>query len=138
MCFLACQNGDVAFVADNIPKIFWEGEFIGICGDGFWNNNNGASLFCKKLGYETGSITKIPGAGTTMKSLLIGSCTEDDTDLSTCKGGINNYTVQEYSTCTTGNTYDIVCTGGTSPKTISCEGEGIILKLSLIKVRVFP
>ena len=121
--FLACKEGDVGFF-QNVPKIFWNGKFIGICGDWIWNNNNGASIFCKKLGYQTGVIRTSSGQGTsTMQSLRIGTCAADDTDLSACTGGHNSYTIVEHSKCTTGHTFEIKCSGGDSPKKVSCEGK---------------
>ena len=107
-------------------KIFWNGKFIGICGAGIWNNNNGASIFCKKLGYQTGVIRTSSGQGTsTMQSLRIGICAVGDTDLSACTGGHNSYTIHEHSNsrCTTGHTFEIKCSGGDSPKKVSCEGK---------------
>ena len=111
---------------DNIPKIFWKGKFIHICGDRIWDNNNGASIFCKKLGYQTGVIRTFPGQGnSTMPSLNVGTCAEGDTDLSACTGGYNKYTVENNSKCTSGNTYKINCSSdGDSPKNDSCEGKG--------------
>ena len=121
---LACRNGDVGFFAEDTPKIFWEGEFIGICGDALWNSHYGASIFCKKLGYQTGVIKTSLGQGTsTMQSLYIGTCAVNDTDLSTCTGGFNYYTVGEHRKCTTGKTYELQCSGGEFPKSVSCKGK---------------
>ena len=119
------MDGDVGFFANSIPKVFWKGEFVEICGDGFWNNHYGAAIFCKKLGYETGVIRKSSGQDTsTVHSLFIGACAASDTDLSACTGGHNTYSVAEHSQCTKRNTYEIECSGGDSPKSLSCEGKG--------------
>ena len=97
-----CSNGDVGFFSDNIPKIFWRGKFFGICGDGFWNNNYGAAIFCRRLGYEGGVVKRTQGKSTsTMESLFVGTCVVNDTDLADCKGGNNVYKIGSYSTCTT-------------------------------------
>ena len=124
--FLVCRDGDVGFFASNIPKILWKGNWVRICGDGFWNDNNGSRIFCKKLGHEDGMVSLSPEQSiSSMQSLYVGACAVGDTDLSSCKGGSNQYTVGEYSKCTTKYTYEIVCRGGNAPKTVSCKGKGI-------------
>ena len=133
--FSECRDGDVRFFDDNTPQVFWNGKFIGICGNIYWDNNNGASIFCKKLGHETGVIRKFDGEGIReMPSLMIGKCEKDDKSLITCKGGFNVYKISLQESCTTGfrirasnvyypHTYTIICSGGKSPRTISCKGK---------------
>ena len=38
--------------------IFWDDAWVPICGNGFWNNSVGSTLFCQKLGYESGTIDR--------------------------------------------------------------------------------
>ena len=131
----ACTNGDVAFFADiidgrfgEIPKVFLEvegdGRFWGICGNSFWNNNNGASIFCKKLGHESGVLIKTPGQSTDdFSSISVGQCEASDTDLTKCTGGSNNLDVEDYNACTVGSKYELLCIGGTNTKKSSCDGK---------------
>ena len=35
-----------------------DGKWTPICGHWFWDNNYGARLFCKQLGYNNGRYTK--------------------------------------------------------------------------------
>ena len=51
-----CENGDVKLDSDDIPMIFWDGKWSRICGHYFWDNNIGATMFCKKLNYDSGTI----------------------------------------------------------------------------------
>lgn len=57
-----CKDGDVA-VSKNSPlaagvemwpEVFFDGKFHPICGHYFWDNNHGAKMFCKKLGFSYG------------------------------------------------------------------------------------
>ena len=36
--------------------IFWDGQWSRICGHHFWDNNIGATMFCKQLNYDSGTI----------------------------------------------------------------------------------
>merc|ERR1711915_433216 len=65
-------------------------------GHWFWNNNNGADLFCKMKmhsSYATGRITAGEKFGSklpiTSAGLLLGICREDDADIFHCTGGYN-------------------------------------------------
>ena len=40
----------------NIAEIYHNEKWIPICAHWFWNDNNGATLFCQQLGYEIGII----------------------------------------------------------------------------------
>ena len=45
----------VRLASDNTPEIFWNGNWIPICGHDFWNTNSdghqiSVALFCQKLG----------------------------------------------------------------------------------------
>ena len=40
----------------NMAEIYHNEKWIPICAHWFWNDNNGATLFCQQLGYEIGII----------------------------------------------------------------------------------
>ena len=69
------------------PEIKIDGIWVPICGHYFWENQNGAKLFCRKLGFangehkgrETGSLLSKPG-------YHVGYCKGSDTDLLSCTG----------------------------------------------------
>ena len=120
MNFTACKDGDVSF-HDGNPLVFWKGGFFAICGDAFWDNQHGASVFCKTLGYESGTIEKAAGRSTsTSKAFRVGWCLSTDVNLSNCSGGRNKHTTHPFKECTNDYTYKIVCRGGDGAKA-SCK-----------------
>ena len=75
----------------------WNGQWTPICGHYFWNNDNGATLFCKELGCVDGELRGItPGVGTKIPlesdALSIGKCKKQDT-WPNCSGGCNTMSV---------------------------------------------
>ena len=48
------SNGDVKLEEDGTPLVFWDSQWIPICGHYFWDNQHGAELFCRKMGFESG------------------------------------------------------------------------------------
>ena len=76
-----------------IAEIYYSGMWIPICGHYFWNNNNGATLFCQQLGYQMGEIKQetisrqvpLPNDG-----FVIGSCNENDI-WPQCTGGCSEW-----------------------------------------------
>ena len=120
---IGCKDGDVSFY-DNIPKLFWSGNFISICGNGFWNNNHGSTLFCQKLGYTSGNTKRSEGQSTSsMKALFVGECKVTDTNLASCSGGHNVRTITSLKDCSNGYTYEIKCDGGNGSDDleVSCD-----------------
>ena len=92
------SNADYSHVRlnnDEVAEIYQNEKWIPICGNWFWNNNNGATLFCQQLGYKFGivkqeSITRqvpLPDDG-----FRIGECKADDI-WSQCTGGCNDYNI---------------------------------------------
>ena len=106
-----------------------------ICGHFFWDNQNGAKLFCEKMGYTSG---KLSGRGSGQKysqdSFKIGKCNDGD-KWESCSGGCNQYESGGKcndswgSYCTKGQEVKmtIKCSGGVKPKvkikTTSCQGK---------------
>ena len=77
---------------DGTPLYYKEGMFRPICGHGFRNNNNGVILFCKKLGYTTGTVKAVQSSSKVF-GVGIGECLNHHTDLSECSG--KSYIVQD-------------------------------------------
>ena len=112
------------------PYIFWNGEWTPICGEYFWNNNEGAILICQQLGFDSGTQTNARSTYP-VDSFKIGQCKAGNTLLE-CDGGCNDYNVggycsdDGYKNCNQGNQVKVTieCTGGTSTtqKTSSCQG----------------
>ena len=59
------------------PEIYWNGKWTPICGHFFWDNDNGAKLFCQKLGLVNGKI-KGKGSKLTDDAIRIGKCSDSD------------------------------------------------------------
>ena len=60
-----------------------------ICGHYFWDNQHGATTFCKKLGYSGGKQEKA-NAKYSEKSIVIGTCKAGQ-DLAECTKGEKKY-----------------------------------------------
>jgi len=54
----ACESGNSY---TGTPYVYQAGEYHPICGLSFWDNNDGATAFCKKLGYSSGVVHKVNG-----------------------------------------------------------------------------
>ena len=128
-----CSNGDVKLEADGTPLTFWDYHWIPICGHYFWDNQDGAKLFCKKMGYHSGTVSKVSGQKYDVESFRIGKCYEGDT-WESCSGGCNDY--EAGGECSNNGYFGgahcdkdqevkiaIECIGGGSIKTTSCKGK---------------
>ena len=99
-----------------------------ICGHYFWDNQYGVNLFCKKLGYDSGSFSgRDAGQKYYKESFRIGKCTSGDR-LESCTGGCNDYrkggecSNNNQAKCykTSGAKMTIKCSGGSNHQTTSC------------------
>ena len=95
-----CQDGDVLLENDNTPYIYFSDKWRPICGHYFWDNNRGATLFCKKLGFTTGEVFgKDDGKQYgNVEAFWIGKCKDSDNyfpsakdDDHNCNGGCNDF-----------------------------------------------
>ena len=84
-----CQDGDVRLETDGSPFLFSNNKWSPICGHYFWNNNDGATAFCKKLGYPSGTL-EIIRQTYSEDSIRVGECRAGE-DLMACTGGCNEY-----------------------------------------------
>ena len=129
--FPGCIDGnfDVAFDHANDPKVYYGGRFVRICGDHFWDNNNGANVFCQQLGYEAGTIVKSSGVARNGEdALYVGECPSSAKSLSDCKGDPNAAgvkSIKKHEDCTASVPFAIQCTGvlpGRETRTSTCIG----------------
>ena len=125
-----CSYGDVKLEDDGTPFVFWDNEWIPICGHYFWDNIHGANLFCRKMGYASGSLSgRGSGEKYGVNSFRIGKCNSGD-EWESCSGGCNDY--QSGGACENngrahcdkdqGVKVSIECFGGGSIKATSCRG----------------
>ena len=109
-----CKNGDIRN-HNNQPQIFFMGEFRPICGNRFWDSDDGAHLFCKKLGFPEGKILKEFGQSNSSQiSLDIGSCESTDgykslEDCLKAKWSPEHLKLLRFEDCTVNHTYKILC-----------------------------
>ena len=99
-----------------MPEVYFDGKWVPICGQYFWNNNIGANLFCQEFGFESGTLKNthltLPNDG-----LNIGKCEQRDAWLQ-CSGNCNNLQIGGF--CGAGK-----CTKGSkSGILIDCSGVG--------------
>ena len=94
-----CDDGDVKFAnafgtelasapqAESyyIPWVVFQGSWYPICGHYFWDNNNGATTFCQKLGFGSGVMHRQRDAYS-KDSMPIGKCLAGQ-DLTSCTSG---------------------------------------------------
>ena len=78
-------------LGDNeIAEMMINGAWTPICGHFFWDGDHGASLFCQKLGFPSGTIgdrIKLPSDG-----VRIGKC-EVGNVWPYCSGGCNDHSI---------------------------------------------
>ena len=98
-------------------------KWFPICGHWFWDDNNGATAFCRKLGYPSGTVARTFHSYDE-NSLKVGGCLPGE-DLSDCSGGGNEYRTT-YS-CKPGNkeAVSITCSGQ-ADRYSSCVDRGNI------------
>ena len=60
-----------------------------ICGNYLWNNEYGATIFCKKLGFSSGTREALPHQSLPVDAYFVGKCGPADVDLTACTGGYN-------------------------------------------------
>ena len=70
-----------------MPEVLYQGKYYPICGHYFWDNNNGATIVCKMLGFDTGSYKKRMGKYN-VDAMPVGDCKPGE-KLTQCTGGGN-------------------------------------------------
>ena len=95
-----CKDGDVRLEEDGTPLLYYDHKWSPICGKDFRNDHNGATTFCKKLGYGSGKVKDIRQRYP-VANLRIGRCRAGE-ELISCTAGGNylNYNILEVRYCT--------------------------------------
>ena len=70
-----------------VPEVLYQGKYYPICGHYFWDNDNGATIVCKLLGFESGSY-KSTRVKYDVDSMPVGDCKPGE-ELIKCTGGGN-------------------------------------------------
>jgi len=86
---------DVRLRSNGEPEVYINGNYRPICGHFFWDNDNGADLFCKQLNsqYRSGEITSSKySLQLNFDAVKIGKCRKNDI-WQACTGGCNNLQV---------------------------------------------
>ena len=93
-----CADGDVRAAGEEpfkenvevYPEVYFGGTWYPICGHYFWDNDFGASGFCRQLGFEAGSkkATRIKFG---YDAMPVGRCEAAHEPMSRCTGGGNKH-----------------------------------------------
>ena len=70
-----------------VPEVLFEGKYYPICGHYFWDNKDGATAFCKLLGFKNGKMA-ITKAKYNVDAMPVGICKAGE-ELTKCTGGGN-------------------------------------------------
>lgn len=75
----SCENGDVKLLSfpEGTPMMYFENAWVPICGHYFWENDHGCDLVCQKLGYDSGTTTKLQ-TPYDEDALEVGRCNSND------------------------------------------------------------
>jgi len=76
-----CQDGDVRVAVgtsigankDMYPEVAYKGKWYPICGHYFWDNNHGATTFCKQLGFNSG-VRRHTRVNFNVDAMPVGKC----------------------------------------------------------------
>ena len=71
-----------------VPEVLYQGKYYPICGHYFWDNDTGATLVCKALGFKVGKYTSTRVAYH-VDAMPVGDCKAGEKDLTKCTGGGN-------------------------------------------------
>ena len=124
------SEGSVRLGSDDIAEVYFNEKWVPICGHWFWDNNIGATLFCQKLGFESGAINerfKLKNDG-----LRVGKCDSGDSWLQCSRCG----ELQVGGQCDGGGNCN---RGQTAAFSISCFDEGMEnIKKGVVEKFVLP
>jgi hypothetical protein len=76
-----CKDGDVRVAVgtsigankDMYPEVAYKGKWYPICGHYFWDNNHGATTFCKQLGFNSG-VRRHTRVNFNVDAMPVGKC----------------------------------------------------------------
>lgn len=119
----SCKEGDVRVAegSPNRPDVQMYGEVLmkdkwyPICGHYFWDSNDGASLFCKRMGYNQG-VNKKTHVKMESDSVAVGKCDRKAKAVDGCSSGGNDFTNLDTNNgwCKKGNKIGVA---------INCKGQ---------------
>ena len=92
--------------------MWYKGHWFPICGLGFWDNDNGATTVCRKLGFSQGTKHRTD-LHRNADSMPVGRCNRDEA-LTQCTGGHNAWGVFSYQN-------DACVKGKKTGITVTCE-----------------
>ena len=96
-------------------------KWMVICGDGFVENDWGATMFCRQLGFSDGAIRRVANRveWSTLRSsvydaLQVGVCQQSDgySFNEKCTGGKNTHKILDAKLCAASYDYKIECFKG--------------------------
>ena len=116
------MTGQAVAIEGKIAKICYNGRLVPICGRFFWDNNNGARLFCKMLGKKGGIVQKYEFK-LTEDAYYAGTCSSTDKHITECSAGKNKHTLGGKTRWGTGS-----CNKGSKAAIyIECDGKTSLL-----------
>ena len=122
--FVGCGvTGQTVAIEGKIAKICYNGRLVPICGRYFWENNNGARLFCQMLGKKGGHVNKNQGIELTEDAYYAGKCSSTDNHITECSAGGNKHTLGGFMVFGTAS-----CNKGQKAAiSIKCDGKILLL-----------
>ena len=70
-----------------VPEVLYQGKYYPICGHYFWDNDGGATVVCKSLGFKTGKYTSTR-VKYDVDAMPVGDCKAEE-ELTKCTNGGN-------------------------------------------------
>ena len=93
MCLFLDQE-TVRLVDGKYPEVWLNGTWSPICGHYFWDNDYGATMFCKQLNatFDSGIVIRRPDKPLESDAIRVGKCQNDtiDTQWLQCTGACND------------------------------------------------
>jgi hypothetical protein len=133
-CVGTCKDGDVRVASgstigaglDLYPEVNYRGKWYPVCGHYFWDNDHGATSFCKALGFAKGVRGK-RGAKFAVDAMPVGKCRPGQ-NFKQCNIGGNAWGNFNYRNgwCKKGHGIGVAvkCSGGTTAATGTCKTVG--------------
>lgn len=92
-----CTNGDVKLseYPTGNPYLYYNGEWVPICGHYWWDNNHGCTTICSALGYTSGTRQHTRTVYD-VNSIEVGKCNAGE-DILSCTMAHNFYTETSWS-----------------------------------------
>jgi hypothetical protein len=98
-----------------VPEVLFEGSYYPLCGHHFWDDQAGASIICRELGFPHGGLLTVTRATFDRDAMPVGRCVAGDA-LDDCSGipGVKMWGILEwtdgYGSCKKGNPVGVLVT----------------------------